>query len=166
MLPSNIYQITWGETKLLAQYKLKPDGWFEPNLDVILLWIPITKFNILRKAEQECTLLGRVMATNVNQTEHYNNTRDTYTQCKPRARAFSRCSLVCMEVAVRTEPKRAAGHAIAEQNPIIVHNIIHIKTIIISCCATRLQCIKLPIILFIVVMFPNPYSFRSVPVAL
>ena len=43
------------------------------------------------------------MATNVNQTEHYNNTRDTYTQCKPRARAFSRCSLVCMEVAVRTE---------------------------------------------------------------
>ena len=29
-------------------------------------------------------------------------TRDTYTQCKPRARAFSRCGLVCMEVAVRT----------------------------------------------------------------
>ena len=27
----------------------------------------------------------------------YIRTRDTYTQCRPRARAFSRCGLVCME---------------------------------------------------------------------
>ena len=56
-------------------------------------------------------------------------TRDTYTQCKPRARAFSKCGLVCMEVAVRTElQKGQLDTPYAEQNPIIVHNIIHIQT--------------------------------------
>ena len=71
------------------------------------------------------------------------------------------------EVAMSTEPQKwQLDTPYAEQNPIIVHNIIHIQTIIISCCAARSQRFKLPIIFFIAVKFPNPYSFRSVPVAL
>ena len=51
---------------------------------------------------------------------------------------------------MRTEPQKwQLDTPYAEQNPIIVHNIIH-NPIIISCCATRLQSIKLQIILFIV----------------
>ena len=59
----------------------------------------------------------------------YCNTRDTYTQCWPRARAFSRCGLVCMELAVRTKSQKGQlDTPYAEQNPIVVHNIIHIQT--------------------------------------
>ena len=51
-------------------------------------------------------------------------TRDTYTQCRPHARAFSRCGLVCMEVAVITEPQKGQlDTPYAEQNP--SHNIIY-----------------------------------------
>ena len=63
--------------------------------------------------------------------QQYNITRDTYTQCRPRARAFSRCGLVCMEVAVRTEPQKGQlDTPYAEENPIIFHNmnIIYIQT--------------------------------------
>ena len=71
----------------------------------------------------DCTITLLKMANN------HNNTRDTYTQCKPRACAFSKCGLVCMEVAVRTElQKGQLDTPYAEQNPIIVHNIIHIQT--------------------------------------